>query len=68
MTVNHDTNYDLHFALVVVSVEDHLATEHDTEARCVLGDYSAQREDCDKLVCIVGIVSSGSKTNVNSLL
>ena len=24
------------------SVEDHLATEHDSEARCVLGEYSAQ--------------------------
>ena len=24
-------------------VEDHLATEHDSEARCVLGEYSAQK-------------------------
>ena len=46
-------------------VEDHLATELDSEARCVLGEYSAQKEL--RQISIVGIVSSGSKTNVNSL-
>ena len=48
------------------SVEDHLATEHDTGARCVLGEYSAQKGL--RQISIVGIVSKGSKTNVNSLL
>ena len=48
------------------NVEDHLATEHDTEARCVLGEYSAQKGL--RQISIVGIVSKGPKTNVNSLL
>ena len=44
----------------LICVEDHLVTEHGTEARCVCtGEYSAQKGL--RQISIVGIVSSSSK-------